>query len=230
MHSVCRCGPPVCGYLKKETPVIYFSPAPDGYGLKQQHLYGTISTSSLPSFIKIHQAVLEKNLKMWKVYKRAGGWTENGRRDMTIADLSLRLRWAKSRQIKLMEDSKGFYTKSKCELHPFNTLIYQYLMIHLLYSVFLLRNKYFIPTKFHQNPSSGSEEEFENVKSLQTDGRVDGKRTARYNNRLKLSFSIFHFHIKIGKRIGQKFNNIKCAPSLQHCEPSASCAFGAGEL
>ena len=84
---------------------------------------------------------------------------------------------------------------------------------------FLLRNKYHIPTKFYQNPSSGSEEEFENEKSLQTDGRVDGKRTARYDNSLKLSFSIFYFHIKIGLRMGQKFINIKCAPSLQHCEP-----------
>ena len=31
---------------------------------KQQHLYRTMSTSSLPSFIKIHQAVLEKKSKM----------------------------------------------------------------------------------------------------------------------------------------------------------------------
>ena len=29
-----------------------------------------MSTSSLPSFIKIHQAVLEKKSKMWKVYGR----------------------------------------------------------------------------------------------------------------------------------------------------------------
>ena len=29
--------------------------------------------------------------------------------------------------------------------------------------------KSYILNKFHQNPSSGSEEEFENVKSLQTD-------------------------------------------------------------
>ena len=29
-------------------------------------------------------------------------------------------------------------------------------------------HEYFIPTKFHQNPSSGSGEEVENVKSLQT--------------------------------------------------------------
>ena len=29
------------------------------------------------------------------------------------------------------------------------------------------------------------------------------------------SFSIFYLHIKIGKKIGQKFNNIKCALSLK---------------
>ena len=40
-------------------------------------------------------------------------------------------------------------------------------------------------TKFHQNPSSGSGEEVENVKSLRTtddDGRTDGRRTVRYDN------------------------------------------------
>ena len=35
-------------------------------------------------------------------------------------------------------------------------------------------HEYFIPTKFHQNPSSGSGEEVETVKSLRTD---DGRRT-----------------------------------------------------
>ena len=48
-------------------------------------------------------------------------------------------------------------------------------------------HEYFIPTKFHQNPSSGSGEEVENVKSLRTDGRTtdgrtDGRRTVRYDN------------------------------------------------
>ena len=38
-------------------------------------------------------------------------------------------------------------------------------------------HEYFIPTKFHQNPSSGSGEEVENVKSLRTDGRTDDGRT-----------------------------------------------------
>ena len=37
-------------------------------------------------------------------------------------------------------------------------------------------HEYFIPTKFHQNPSSGSGEEVENVKVY---GR---RRTARYDN------------------------------------------------
>ena len=54
-------------------------------------------------------------------------------------------------------------------------------------------HEYFIPTKFHRNPSSGSGEEVDNVKSLQTttdddgrrtdDGRTDGRRTVRYDNR-----------------------------------------------
>ena len=50
-------------------------------------------------------------------------------------------------------------------------------------------HEYFTPTKFHQNPSSGSGEEVENVKSLRTDdddddddGRTDGRRTVRYDN------------------------------------------------
>ena len=46
-------------------------------------------------------------------------------------------------------------------------------------------HEYFIPTKFHQNLSSGSEEEVENVKVYRrttTDGRTDGRRTVRYDN------------------------------------------------
>ena len=39
-------------------------------------------------------------------------------------------------------------------------------------------HEFFIPTKFHQNLSSGTGEDVENVKSLrQTDGRTDGRRT-----------------------------------------------------
>ena len=63
-----------------------------------------MSTSSLPSFIKIHQAVLEKKLKMWKFTdgrrtdRRTDddGRTDDGRCAMTIAHLSLWLRWAKN--------------------------------------------------------------------------------------------------------------------------------------
>ena len=40
-------------------------------------------------------------------------------------------------------------------------------------------HEYFIPTKFHQNPSSGSGEEVENVKVYR---RTDGRRTVRYDN------------------------------------------------
>ena len=40
-------------------------------------------------------------------------------------------------------------------------------------------HEYFIPTKFHQNLSSGSGEEVENVKSLR---QTDGRRTVRYDN------------------------------------------------
>ena len=40
-------------------------------------------------------------------------------------------------------------------------------------------HEYFIPTKFHQNPSSGSGEEVENVKvyGRRTDGRRTDERT-----------------------------------------------------
>ena len=67
-----------------------------------------MSTSSIPSFIKIHQAVLEKKLKMWKVYARrtdgrTDGRTDDGRCAMTIAHSSLWLRWAKK-------------TKNKCNM------------------------------------------------------------------------------------------------------------------
>ena len=47
-------------------------------------------------------------------------------------------------------------------------------------------HEYFIHTKFHQNPSSGSGEEVENVKvygrTTDDDGRTDGRRTVRYDN------------------------------------------------
>ena len=42
-------------------------------------------------------------------------------------------------------------------------------------------HEYFIPTKFHQNPSSGSGEEVENVK-VYGRRRTDGRRMVRYDN------------------------------------------------
>ena len=42
--------------------------------------------------------------------------------------------------------------------------------------------KSFIHTKFHQNPSSGSGQEVENVNSL-TDRRTDGRRTTHDHSR-----------------------------------------------
>ena len=42
---------------------------------------------------------------------------------------------------------------------------------------------YFIPTKFHQNPSSAFGE-VENVKSLYTDGRTDGRSVGRTDDTL----------------------------------------------
>ena len=46
--------------------------------------------------------------------------------------------------------------------------------------------EYFIHTKFHQNPSSGSGEEVENVNSLTDDGRQtdDGRRTTDAGQRM----------------------------------------------
>ena len=49
-------------------------------------------------------------------------------------------------------------------------------------------HEYFIHTKFHQNPTSGSGEEVKNVNSLTDDGRTDdgrtdGRRTTHDHNR-----------------------------------------------
>ncbi|KAK3090742.1 hypothetical protein FSP39_014241 [Pinctada imbricata] len=52
---------------------------------KQQHLQGTMSTSFLPSFMKICSVVLEKKSKMLKSLRRT---TDAGRCAMTIAHLS----------------------------------------------------------------------------------------------------------------------------------------------
>ena len=49
--------------------------------------------------------------------------------------------------------------------------------------------EYFINTKFHQNLSSGSGEEVENVNCLTDDGRTDGRQTSRVHNRSLESFA-----------------------------------------
>ena len=69
-----------------------------------------MSTSSLPSFIKIHLVVLEKKSKMWKVYGRTTTTTTDGRTDagrcaMTIAHSSLRLRWAKKSKVTTQQNA-----------------------------------------------------------------------------------------------------------------------------
>ena len=48
-------------------------------------------------------------------------------------------------------------------------------------------HEYFIPTEFHQNQSSGSAEEVENVKSLRT---VYGRTTRYDNTALELSAQV----------------------------------------
>ena len=62
---------------------------------------------------------------------------------------------------------------------------------------------YFIPTKFHQNLSSGSWEEVENVKSLRTDGRTDDRRCAmtiaHSSLRLRWAKNLSHLRAKNGK-------------------------------
>ena len=91
-----------------------------------------MSTSSLPSFIKIHPAVLEKKLKMWKVYGRTDGRRRrtDGRCAMTIAHSSLRLRWAK-KQIAIAEMGCPNYIKNMYYTLQIKYRIYyiQYLLI-----------------------------------------------------------------------------------------------------
>ena len=43
-------------------------------------------------------------------------------------------------------------------------------------------HEYFMHTKFHQNPSSGSGEEVENVKVYGRRTTTDGRRTVHYDN------------------------------------------------
>ena len=56
---------------------------------KQQHLWGTMSTSSLPSFVKINQSVLKKKSKMLKVYAGQTDGRTSGRPTKTYENSSL---------------------------------------------------------------------------------------------------------------------------------------------
>ena len=53
-------------------------------------------------------------------------------------------------------------------------------------------HEYFIPTKFHQNPSSGSGEEVENVKSLWTDDGRCAMTIAHSSLRLRWAKKVWH--------------------------------------
>ena len=57
-------------------------------------------------------------------------------------------------------------------------------------------HEYFIPTKFHQNPSSGSGEEVENVKSLRTDGRTDDDDDGRTDDG-RCAITIAHSSLRL---------------------------------
>ena len=67
---------------------------------------------------------------------------------------------------------------------------------------------YFIPTKFHQNPSSGSGEEVENMKSLRrTDGRTDDGRcamTIAHSGELKIVAAFRGMHVSPAKHSSGK--------------------------
>ena len=57
-------------------------------------------------------------------------------------------------------------------------------------------HEYFIPTKFHQNPSSGSGEEVKNVKSLRTDGRTDDDDDGRTDDG-RCAMTIAHSSLRL---------------------------------
>ena len=50
----------------------------------------------VPSLVEIGPVVLEKKVKMWKVYRRTDRQTDDGRLVIRIAHLSFQLRWAKN--------------------------------------------------------------------------------------------------------------------------------------
>ena len=104
MHSVCCCGLPVWrrSFLKKGTPVTYFCPALDpplgGYGRKISTLVRDHEYFIPTKFHQNPSSGSGEEVENVKVYGRrtTDGRTDDGRCAMTIAHLSLRLRWAKN--------------------------------------------------------------------------------------------------------------------------------------
>ena len=50
----------------------------------------------VPSLVEIGPVVLEKKIKMWKIYRQTDGQTDDGRQVVRKAHLSFQLRWAKN--------------------------------------------------------------------------------------------------------------------------------------
>ena len=67
--------------------------------------------------------------------------------------------------------------------------------------------EYFIPTKFHQYPSSGSGEEVENVKILRTDGRRTDRQTdRRTDGRRTMTIAHSSLRLRWAKKIFRTVN------------------------
>ena len=140
MHSVCPCSLPVWrrSLLKKGTPWPIFGPALDlplgGSGRKtttlvRDHEY------FIPT--KIHQNLSsgsEEEVEIVKVYRRTttdDGRTDDGRCAMTIAHLSLWLRWAK----KLPRFNQEVFAF-------FNTCKKKYIHVHILLQIHFYNRQY----------------------------------------------------------------------------------------
>ena len=99
MHSVCRCSLPVWrrSFLKKGTPCDLFWPRP-GSGWKTTTLVRDHEYFIPTKFHQNLSSGSEEEVENVKVYRRTAmtdGRTDDGHCAMTIAHLSLWLRWAK---------------------------------------------------------------------------------------------------------------------------------------
>ena len=71
-------------------------------------------------------------------------------------------------------------------------------------------HEYFIPTKFHQNPSSGFGAEVENVKSLRTDDDDDGRTDGRTTDDGRCAMTIAHSSLRLRWAKKRKFKIKTC--------------------